>query len=241
MMHRTMNNLAILMTVLMAMGAAGGAGAASATERQATTPGGGHNQPQTRPAEMQPANAGMVYVQMTTSKGDIYLELNHDKAPITVDNFLKYVDQKFYDGTIFHRVISSFMIQGGGHTPDMAEKPTGPPIKNEWKNGLKNTRGTIAMARTASADSATAQFFINVVDNPRLDEPISGGAGYAVFGKVVAGMKTVDEIKGVPTKPGDVPQTPVIIQTVKRITAEDAKKAIDAEAKAPQGPKPDAK
>src|SRR5690554_3533143 len=170
----------------------------------------------------------MKYVKMTTSKGDIYLELNAEKAPISVANFLSYVEDDFYDGTIFHRVIPHFMIQGGGFTSDMRQKKTKAPIKNEWENGLKNKRGTIAMARTMEADSATSQFFINVTDNAPLDQP-RDGAAYAVFGKVVAGMKVVDEIRQMPTttRAGhqDVPVEPIVIEMVQQIDADEAKKA----------------
>jgi len=124
-----------------------------------------------------------MHVLMQTTKGDIVLALDQDKAPISVANFLQYVDDGHYDGTIFHRVIAHFMIQGGGFTADMRQKSTRAPIKNEWKNGLKNTRGTVSMARTRIADSATCQFFINVVDNGFLDQP-NDGAAYAVFGTV---------------------------------------------------------
>jgi len=161
-------------------------------------------------------------VTMTTSMGDIVIELNNEKAPLSTANFLSYVDKGFYEGTIFHRIIPNFMIQGGGFTADMSQKPTGPGVKNEWKNGLKNVRGSIAMARTAIADSGTSQFFINVVDNPFLDQP-RDGAAYAVFGKVVSGMEVVDKIKAVPTgvKNGmpDVPTQTVEIKGVKRSEA----------------------
>ncbi len=167
-------------------------------------------------------DAKMVNVVIETSMGNIELELNKEKAPITVDNFLKYVDKKHYDGTIFHRVISNFMIQGGGHKEDMSEKPSDKPIKNEADNGLKNDKYTVAMARTSIVDSATAQFFINVTDNPFLNfkSPDPRGYGYAVFGKVVSGTDVVDKIKAVPTtsKMGmdDVPEKPVMIKTIKR-------------------------
>jgi len=140
-------------------------------------------------------------VLMKTSKGDITIELYPDKAPITVRNFLSYVDEKFYDGTIFHRVIKGFMIQGGGLTPDFQEKPSKSPIKNEAANGLKNKRGTIAMGRTNVIDSATCQFYINHVDNPGLDhrDNTPDGFGYAVFGKVIEGMDVVDAIANVKT------------------------------------------
>jgi len=138
-------------------------------------------------------------VLMKTSMGDITIELFPDKAPITVENFLSYVDEKKYDGTIFHRVIKGFMIQGGGFTPDFHGIPTKPPIKNEAANGLKNKRGTIAMARTNVIDSATCQFFINHVDNFGLDhkDNTPDGFGYCVFGKVVKGMDVVDAIANV--------------------------------------------
>jgi peptidyl-prolyl cis-trans isomerase A (cyclophilin A) len=160
-------------------------------------------------------------VVLSTSEGDITLELNAAKAPRTVENFLAYVRSGHYDGTIFHRVIDGFMIQGGGFTPDMKQKPTRAPIPLESKNGLKNERGTIAMARTSVPDSATAQFFINVVDNPRLDYPNPDGHGYAVFGKVVAGMDVVDRIRAVPTGSAaghqNVPVKPVLIRAARLV------------------------
>jgi cyclophilin family peptidyl-prolyl cis-trans isomerase len=162
-------------------------------------------------------------VEITTSLGTIKVELYPDKAPKTVANFLAYVDDKFYDGTIFHRVISTFMIQGGGYDQSMQRKETRAPVVNEASNGLSNARGTIAMARTSDPDSATAQFFINVKDNAQLDrrDATPMGAGYCVFGKVVSGMDVVDKIKAVPTgvKNGmkDVPETPVLIQSVRRV------------------------
>lgn len=135
-------------------------------------------------------------VLMKTSMGDITLELYKDNAPVTVKNFLGYVDDKFYDGTIFHRVIKGFMIQGGGHTADMSKKPTKGPIMNEADNGLSNKRGTIAMARMPDPHSATAQFYINHVDNLNLDhrDKSDQGYGYCVFGKVISGMDVVDAI-----------------------------------------------
>lgn len=160
-------------------------------------------------------------VVMETSEGTIKIELWEDKAPITVKNFLRYVDEKFYNGTIYHRVISDFMIQGGGFTPDMKQKDTHEPIKNEASAELKNNRGTIAMARTNVVDSATAQFFINVKDNDFLNhrDNTPQGFGYVVFGKVIEGMDVVDKIKGVKTTTvghfSDVPVTPVIIKSVK--------------------------
>ena len=160
-----------------------------------------------------------VKVLMETSKGNIELALDADKAPVTVANFLRYVDEGFYDGTVFHRVISGFMIQGGGMTEDMQKKPTHEPIKNEADNGLSNKRGTIAMARTSDPNSATSQFFINHKDNPNLDFPNYGG--YAVFGKVIKGMDVVDAIAATPTgiKAGrrDVPVETIFIKSVKRV------------------------
>jgi cyclophilin family peptidyl-prolyl cis-trans isomerase len=178
-------------------------------------------------------NRDVAYVKMETTQGDIILELDREKAPISVRNFLQYAKDEHYDGTIFHRVIPRFMIQGGGMTRDMKEKGTREPIQNEWRNGLKNKRGTIAMARLGGRpDSATSQFFINVADNAFLDEP-RDGSGYAVFGKVVAGMTTVDKIVKVPTASRgmhqDVPVDPVIIEKVREIPEDEAKKIVEAE------------
>ena len=162
-------------------------------------------------------------VVLNTSKGKIVLELYPDKAPETVKNFLNYVDAKFYDGMIFHRVIADFMIQGGGFTTDMKRKTTQAPIKNEADKGLKNERGTIAMARTGDPHSATAQFFINLKNNDFLNHrsKTQQGWGYAAFGKVVDGMKTVDAIAAVKTKTvggfRDVPAEPVVITSAKRL------------------------
>jgi len=164
----------------------------------------------------------MTTVVIETSLGNIEIELNAEKAPISTENFLKYVDKKHYDGTIFHRVISNFMIQGGGMTEKMDEKKSDAPIKNEAANGLKNDRGTLAMARTSVVDSATAQFFINVQDNDFLNHkaPNPRDFGYAVFGKVTSGMDVVDKIKAVPTGMTggmqDVPKTPVVMKSVRR-------------------------
>jgi cyclophilin family peptidyl-prolyl cis-trans isomerase len=163
-----------------------------------------------------------VHVVMDTGMGRIVLELLPAKAPITVDNFLRYVDAKHYDGTLFHRVMDGFMVQGGGFTPQLREKPTGPPIQNEATNGLKNTRGTIAMARLTDPHSATAQFYINVADNASLDHPLPDGShGYAVFGRVIEGMDVVDAIKAVATRDlpngmKNVPVEPVVIEKVRR-------------------------
>jgi peptidyl-prolyl cis-trans isomerase A (cyclophilin A) len=154
-------------------------------------------------------------VKLSTSAGDIVVELYPDKAPKSVENFLQYVRDKHYDGTVFHRVMDGFMIQGGGFTADLQQKSTRASIPLEASNGLKNDRGTIAMARTANPNSATAQFFINLVNNAPLNAPSPDGHGYAVFGKVVTGMDVVDKIKGVAVgNQGpyqNVPKTPVTI------------------------------
>ena len=158
-------------------------------------------------------------VQFQTSVGDFVIELNAEKAPKTVENFLQYVNDKHYEGTIFHRVIDGFMVQGGGFTAAMAQKPTRGPIALEASNGLRNDRGTIAMARSGNPNSATSQFFINVVDNASLNAPQPDGFGYAVFGKVSSGMETIDKIRMLPTgnKAGmqNVPLTPVTINAVR--------------------------
>jgi cyclophilin family peptidyl-prolyl cis-trans isomerase len=156
-------------------------------------------------------------VVMETSKGTVKIELYPDKAPTTVKNFLQYVDDKFYDNTVFHRVIDGFMIQGGGKEAGGNEKETRAPIKNESaSNGLSNVRGTIAMARTNDPDSATAQFHINVVDNSRNLDARPGRAGYTVFGKVIDGMDVVDRISKVKTNTRDVPTEDVIIKSIRR-------------------------
>ncbi len=171
-------------------------------------------------------------VVLDTNMGPITVELFADKAPKTVENFLKYAESGHFDGTVFHRVIPGFMIQGGGFDQNLKEKQTQPPIKNEASNGLSNARGTLAMARTNDPDSATAQFFINVADNARGLDPRPGSAGYAVFGKVIDGMEVADKIVSVPTEqkllemevaPGtyrkvpadDVPSQPVVIKSAK--------------------------
>lgn len=160
-------------------------------------------------------------VLMETSMGTVKIELDAAAAPKSVANFLSYVDDGFYDGTVFHRVIPNFMIQGGGFEPGMKQKPTRPPVVNESANGLPNAKGTIAMARTSVPDSATSQFFINVTDNGFLDRSQSrDGVGYCVFGKVIEGMDVVEKIKAVPTgvKAGhqDVPTSDVTIKSVRR-------------------------
>jgi cyclophilin family peptidyl-prolyl cis-trans isomerase len=160
-----------------------------------------------------PAPPNPVYI-ITTSMGAVTVELDRTKAPLTVENFIRYAETGLYTGTVFHRVIPGFMIQGGGFTRDMQQKPTQPAIKNESQNGLSNRRGTIAMARTSVVDSATSQFFINLADNVLLDHGVRD-YGYAVFGKVIAGMETVDEIARVKTgsRSGhqNVPIEPVVI------------------------------
>lgn len=168
------------------------------------------------------ATAGFAQtVEMKTSMGSITLELDAAKAPKTVENFMQYVKDGHYNGTIFHRVISGFMIQGGGFEPGMKQKATRAPIPLESRNGLKNDTGTIAMARTQVPDSATAQFFINVADNAMLNAPQPDGHGYAVFGRVVKGMDVVEKIKAVPTGTAgmhqNVPSTPVVIESVKLV------------------------
>jgi cyclophilin family peptidyl-prolyl cis-trans isomerase len=163
------------------------------------------------------SGGGNPKVTLHTNKGEIQIELYRDQAPVTVENFLQYARDGFYDGTIFHRVISHFMIQGGGFTVDGQRKPTREPIENEADNGLKNLRGTVAMARTTEPHSATAQFFINVELNPNLDNKGTANSrdwGYAVFGHVIDGMDVVDDIRFVPTDNRDWPLEPVIIESV---------------------------
>ena len=161
------------------------------------------------------ASDNLPKVRLTTSLGDIVLVLDAEKAPKTVENFLQYVREQHYNGTVFHRVIDNFMIQGGGFTADLKQKPTRTPVPLEANNGLKNDRGTIAMARTANPNSATSQFFINLKNNATLDAPSPDGHGYTVFGKVVSGMDVIDKIKAVPVgnqgMHQNVPATPVTI------------------------------
>jgi peptidyl-prolyl cis-trans isomerase A (cyclophilin A)/peptidyl-prolyl cis-trans isomerase B (cyclophilin B) len=167
-------------------------------------------------------------VALKTSMGEIVLELNQEKAPITVNNFLKYVKSGFYKGTIFHRVIDGFMIQGGGMDAQLHGRKTNKPIKNESNNGLSNEKYSVAMARESNPDSATSQFFINVVDNPGLDYPNMQGSGYTVFGKVVKGQEVVDKIKAVVVDDihglENVPVTPVTIQSATILKADKAVK-----------------
>jgi peptidyl-prolyl cis-trans isomerase A (cyclophilin A) len=174
-------------------------------------------------------------VEMKTTMGTIKIELFPDKAPITVKNFLSYVDDKFYDGTVFHRVMDGFMIQGGGFTRNKEQKKTKPPIKNEAVNGLKNDRGTIAMARTGDPNSATSQFFINHKNNEGLNRPNPDGHGYAVFGKVIAGMDVVDKIAKVETKTNpdnprekSAPVTTILIESVRREDKQGAAKKAES-------------
>ena len=167
-----------------------------------------------------------LYAELDTTKGDIVVELDAALAPVSVANFLTYATRGDYDGTIFHRVVPGFVIQGGGHTPDLAELPGDAPITNEWQNGLKNVRGSVGMAREAEPDSATRQWYINLADNERLDigRDVSGNAGYAVFGHVVEGMDVVDAIAAVETYDqegeGDdvlknIPVKPIVVRRVR--------------------------
>ena len=177
-----------------------------------------------------PAPAAAPVVDVTTNLGSFAIELDADAAPVTVESFLRYVEDGFYDGTVFHRVIPGFMVQGGGFTADLARKATRDPIVNEADNGLSNTRGTVAMARTRAPHSATCQFFVNLVDNSRLDfqAPQPGGFGYCVFGRIVEGMDVVDAIAAVPTDDAmgtrpdgspspmqNVPTKPVVIESIR--------------------------
>jgi cyclophilin family peptidyl-prolyl cis-trans isomerase len=179
----------------------------------------------TPPVAEEKKSAPNPVVKMNTTKGEILIELNAEKAPITVENFLNYTNDGFYNGTVFHRVIKGFMIQGGGFTADMRQKKTNPPIKNESYNKLRNQRGTIAMARTSAPDSATSQFFINHVDNRSLDFDGPYKPGYAVFGKVIKGMDVVDAIAAVSTQRlgshANVPVEPVVIESVSVVEKKD--------------------
>ena len=170
--------------------------------------------PAAAPAVLEPAPGNPVAV-ISTSMGDITVELFKEQAPVSVENFLRYVSEGFYPGTIFHRVVSRFVVQGGGYLPGMVEKPTHPPIQNEATNGLKNVRGSLAMARTQTLRSATSQFYINVANNSSLDHRGINPPdfGYAVFGRVLSGMDVVDKIAGVPTE-RENPVQPVVIKSV---------------------------
>lgn len=216
---------------------------------QPATPQPAHPQPVTPPpaatqpaapkapdAQPKPKIPDRVYAKMTTAMGDIIIELNQEKAPVTVQNFLAYADEGFYNGTLIHRIVPGFVIQGGGFDKELKQKATRPGIKNEWQNGLKNVRGTLSMARLpGQPDSATSEFFINVADNAVLDTP-RDGAGYAVFGKVIQGMEVVDRIRGVATESRTVnnvpfpnlPSQPVVIDSVARVEPDTIKDAIAA-------------
>ena len=200
------------------------------------------------PAQAAPAANGPVFVSLETSKGTIVLELDPAKAPISVENFMKYVKAGFYDSTAFHRIVPNFVVQGGGFDKELVQKPTNPPIKNEWTNGLKNAKGTISMARLPSPDTATSQFFLNLKDNPALDG--ANGPGYAVFGKIVVGMNVLETLGQIRTAPAegtdqtgtkrmfsDEPTERVMIVKASEITPEAAAKMIeDAKAAAPAAP-----
>ena len=202
---------------------------------QAATPAAAPPAPQPAPPALTGPVVAFEVAQGRTVFGTITLALDQEKAPISVRNFLKYVRSGQYEGTVFHRVMPDFMIQGGGFTPELEEKPTQGPIKNEAKNGLRNSRGTVSMARLNDPESADSQFFINLRDNHRLDYGI-GGAGYAVFGRVVEGMDVVDRIAMVPTASRgpheNVPQMAVVIRKVREVQA-PAPAAAPAPAPAP--------
>jgi len=181
-------------------------------------------------------------LQFTTNLGSFTIELNPDAAPKTVENFIGYAKSGFYKGTTFHRVIGTFMVQGGGYTVSGEQKATKSPVVNEAKRafemGLQNVRGSIAMARTSNPDSATSQFFINVVDNASLDYPGRDGAGYCVFGYVVEGMDTIDKIRDVRTLPGDRPVEPVIITDTKLIGIKTGARKLPSKAPVAKKAKP---
>lgn len=190
-------------------------------------------QPETKTTNGEkPAAEKLQYVQFETTQGSFVLELNHEKAPVSVENFVRYVEKGFYDGTIFHRVISDFMIQGGGMDDKGQPKRTDAPITNEHSNGLKNKRGTISMARTNDPNSATSQFFINVADNDgTATYNLDAGPGYAVFGKVVQGMDTVDKIKDGETRyrgrEKSDPVNPVKVTKARKLTKDEADKIVN--------------
>ncbi len=220
--------------------AAGATGGTTGTSDKGTTKtpaGGTGTKPATSPRSTGTSRARSgtysptEYVLMETSMGDIVLALDHERAPVSVENFLGYAETGFYEGTIFHRVIRDFVIQGGGLTPDLLQKETDNPIVNEWRNGLKNVRGSIAMARLPKCDSATSQFYINVKDNAQLDIP-QPECAYAVVGNVIAGIDVVDRIGAVDTgQKGNrlnVPIVDVLIKRVTRISESDAKQRTPA-------------
>jgi cyclophilin family peptidyl-prolyl cis-trans isomerase len=194
-----------------------------------------------------PAATGVVFVKISTSKGDMLLELDAAKAPISVDNFMKYVKSGFYDGTVVHRIVPGFVVQGGGFDQAMVQKQTNPAIKNEWKNGLKNGRGTISMARLPSPDTATSQFFLNLKDNPALDG--ANGPGYAVFGKIVVGLDVLDAMGAAPTTSkevtdqagrkqvfSDVPMEAIVMTKAVELDAASAASMIEAAKAKPAAP-----
>jgi cyclophilin family peptidyl-prolyl cis-trans isomerase len=204
---------------------------------QATNPAAAPPAPQPAPPALTGPFVAFDVAQGRTVFGTITIALDPEKAPISVQNFLKYVRSGHYEGTVFHRVMPGFMIQGGGFTPEMEEKPTQGPIKNEARNGLRNSRATVAMARKNDPESADGQFFVNLRDNHRLDYGI-GGAGYAVFGQVVEGMEVVDRIAAVPTASRgpheDVPQMAVVIKKVREVKAPEPAAAPKAAAEPPK-------
>ena len=215
MFSKTFMNLFVCVTIMAVLLCAGGCEEEKESVTQTET-----KKPAAKPIaapKAAPTSAGPILVKMQTSKGDILIELNKEKAPITVKNFVDYVNEEHYTGKIFHRVIKGFMIQGGNFDVNMKRAATKAMIVNEAGNGLKNVRGAIAMARTSNPNSATDQFYINHGNNASLDYAIRP-PGYAVFGKVVEGMETVDAIASVQTRAGDVPVTPVIIISAKIIT-----------------------
>jgi cyclophilin family peptidyl-prolyl cis-trans isomerase len=232
-MHTSARSLALLALLATGLSCApalaqmGGAPATKPADNKPAESKPADAKPEAKPSDAKPAPAADVlkFVSLETSMGTILLELNETKAPISVANFLSYVDSGHYNNTIFHRVVRDFVIQGGGYDTKGAEKETKAPIKNEWRNGLINKRGTLAMARTNDPDSATAQFYVNLKDNDMLSAP-RGGAAYAVFGRVVQGMDVVDKIGAVPTGGNDVPRTTVTITTAKRVTQEEADKLL---------------
>lgn len=179
--------------------------------------------------------AAMEYCVFHTSKGDIVMELERAKAPVTVDNFVSYIKDGFYDGTVFHRIVPNFVVQGGGFDTKGTQKKTRPPILNEWQNGLKNKRGTLSMARTNDPGSATSQFFISLKDNDMLDQPISGNAGYAVYGRVISGMNIVDDMakvqRGMKNGMGDWPIQDIVVTKAEMIGKETAEKLSNGKSK----------
>jgi len=218
---RSLLSLTQLIFLLLLVGCGGGSGGLSGTGDTSDTTTFSDTLTKDEPLAQPAAIADVVF---DTNYGEIGVVLNAAKAPVTVDNFYRYLDSGFYDGTVFHRVINGFMIQGGGFNGALEQKETAAPIVNEADNGLNNTRYTIAMARTSVPNSATSQFFINVADNAFLDytSPTTTGWGYAVFGEVVSGMAVVDRIAGVATVAagpfaGDVPAIPVVIYSVSRV------------------------